>query len=195
MTDEEVLVERLDGQERTADAQDAQQCHAVCPFVAQQQYDEVGYQCQSEHGGHAEKCRKAQHLAEDVDLTAFAIFVDRGHDGLSHLLDSSGNQRVSHGVPFGRLCVVAYILRLEQSSEDNRQHVVVHLIHDVGNQYLAAESEHFADGLQVYVQRGQPADIIQSPDVNHRDIDELLPGQTPIGIVVQGQYNADDAAE
>ena len=95
-----------------------------------------------------------------------------------------------HGVPFGSLCVVSYGTGSKQSSEDKRQDIVVYLIDDVGNQYLAAETNHLADGGKVNVKGRQPSYKVKSSDVDNKDVCKLLPSQTPVRIAVECQRDA-----
>ena len=183
----------MDGQESSAEAQYLQQRHAVCPVPAQQQHDEVGNESQSEHGGHGEHGRKAQHLAEGPLLSAFLV-ADAGQHGLGHLLYGARNERIAHLVPLGSLRIVAYRPSRKQPSEDKRQQVVVRLVDEVCHQQLAAKSEHPADGPEVQLHGGMPAHEIEPPRIDDTDKGKLLPRQAPVGVAVQCQRDADSAA-
>ena len=63
-------------------------------------------------------------------------------------------------------------------------------IDNVGNQYLAAETNHLADGGKVNVEGRQPSYKVKSSDVDDTDICKLLPSQTPVRIAVECQRDA-----
>ena len=101
---------------------------------------------------------------------------------------------MAHEVPLGGLGVAAHCTGGEQAPEDEGQQVVVGLVHNVGEQYLAAEAEHAAYGAEVDVERGVPADVQEAPQVDDGDVGKLLPGQAPVAVAAQCQRDAHDAA-
>ena len=147
---DKVLVHGIERQESSAHAERPQEGHAVYPLVGDGDQDELmGHHGQAEHGGKGKEGREAEHLAENMRLPRLVV-ADFHKHGLGYLRHRARNKGAGHGVPLEGLGEVAHGLGGKQTAENNSQYVLGERIDDGGNQYLVAEGEHLADGLEVH---------------------------------------------
>ena len=190
VADGEVLIECVQRNEGSAHAENLQQGHTRYPLVADGDEDElVRDQCQSEHQREGEKGGEAEHLAKHLLFLAPVVFHRREH-GLRYLPHRVGDKRIGLGVPVVSLRVVAHIVNRIETTEDKGQHIVAHSVDDIGDEQLHAEGEHLPHRSEVDMQLWPPACVIESAKIEHRNKNDLLPCEAPVGHAAEGEAHA-----
>ena len=146
--DDEVVVERGNGQEGSTDAENLHEVGRRQPLVAYEHHDELGcHERQPEHEGEGDEAGEAQHLGEGT-AEAFEVIAYLDEGGLCHSLHHARNGVGSHGVPFVGLGIDAHHVFVVDLTQHKGEDVVVDLVEDVSDEHLGGEAEHLADGSE-----------------------------------------------
>ena len=189
----QILIHGVERHECARHAQDAQQRYAAHPFVADGAQNEfLCHQCEAEHQRKRHEGGEAHHLPIHT-ASALSLIASRHEHGLHHLPQRVGNEGVGHRVPLVGLCEVAHLLHGEVAAKNEGEDIAAERVDDVGHQNFHAETEHLPYRSEVDFEHRAPVNHGVSADVEHGDVDNLLPCQTPVGVAVECQRDARNA--
>ena len=102
---------------------------------------------------------------------------------------------MSHRIPFVSLTELSYRIDVQHLSEDERLYLLADDSKDIRQQQFRRETEHLPDRAEINGELRHPSCEIIFDDGCHRNIDDLLPCQTPVAISVPCQPYATAARD